>query len=243
MILRRLSKHVKDQNWFAVGLDFLIVVMGVLIAIQVANWNEARQESNRASALLERLELDFQEMRALAVEQNRGYYSNTVKLDELLTRIEDEQDPISDAEAGQLLNDGFLFRLPQATPISFQEMLSAGRLELLRDAELRVTLREYADTSRTIENASNLIATDYVVVVRELTPYFRTIRAPNEDTPQLVSDIGELNVAELRENPQIRALVTQMFNGQANMQTLTSAQIASIDEVLEAIHAFAERAP
>jgi hypothetical protein len=29
MILRRIMKHVSDQNWFAVGLDFLIVVFGV----------------------------------------------------------------------------------------------------------------------------------------------------------------------------------------------------------------------
>jgi len=29
MILRSLSKHVKDQNWFAVVLDFGIVVIGV----------------------------------------------------------------------------------------------------------------------------------------------------------------------------------------------------------------------
>ncbi|WP_439620141.1 hypothetical protein [Hyphomonas sp.] len=242
MILRRLTKHIKDQNWFAVGLDFLIVVIGVLIAIQLANWDEARQERNRASALLERLESDFQEMRALAVEQNSGYYRNTVNLDELLTRIEDEQDPISDAEAGQLLNDGLFFRLPQATPISFQEMLSAGRLELLQDAELRVKLREYANTSRTIENASNLVANGYVVIVGELAPYFTTIRAPNENSSQLVSDIGELNVAELREDPRPRALVSQMFLGQANMQSLTASQIASIDEVLEAIHGFAEPA-
>lgn len=33
MILRRLTKHVKDQNWFAVALDFLIVVVGVFIGI------------------------------------------------------------------------------------------------------------------------------------------------------------------------------------------------------------------
>ena len=30
MILRRITEHVKAQNWFAVGLDFFIVVVGVL---------------------------------------------------------------------------------------------------------------------------------------------------------------------------------------------------------------------
>jgi hypothetical protein len=240
MIFRRVKAHIENENWFAVGVDFCIVVVGVFIGIQVANWNEARAAQIRTAALLERLERDFEGMRVRAVEQNRGYYRNTVNLDELLTRVEDEQDPISNTEAGQLLNDGLFFRLPQAAPISFQEMLSAGRLELLQDAELRVARREYADTSRTIENASNLIASGYVVVVGDMTPYTTTIRAPNEVSSQLVSDIGELNVAELREDPHVRALVTRMFMGQANMQTLTASQIASIDEVLAAIHAFEE---
>ncbi|CAN0603893.1 unnamed protein product, partial [Ectocarpus sp. 12 AP-2014] len=44
MILRSLTKHVKDQNWFAVGLDFAIVIVGVFIGIQVSNWNESQRE-------------------------------------------------------------------------------------------------------------------------------------------------------------------------------------------------------
>jgi hypothetical protein len=43
MLLRRITKHVKDQNWFAVGLDFFIVVVGVFIGIQLGNWNDTRQ--------------------------------------------------------------------------------------------------------------------------------------------------------------------------------------------------------
>ena len=42
MLLRSLTKHVNDQNWIAIGIDFIIVVVGVFIGIQVANWNEAR---------------------------------------------------------------------------------------------------------------------------------------------------------------------------------------------------------
>ena len=44
MLLRRISKHVKDQNWFAVIIDFLIVVVGVFIGIQVSNQNAWRVE-------------------------------------------------------------------------------------------------------------------------------------------------------------------------------------------------------
>lgn len=35
MILRRLTTHVKDQNWFAVALDFIIVVTGIWVALMV----------------------------------------------------------------------------------------------------------------------------------------------------------------------------------------------------------------
>lgn len=34
MLLRRITQHVKDQNWFAVGLDFLIVVVSVFIVFR-----------------------------------------------------------------------------------------------------------------------------------------------------------------------------------------------------------------
>ena len=61
MLLRRITKHVTDQNWFAVLIDFLIVVVGVFIGIQVANWNEARQERHQEREFLIRLHQDFED--------------------------------------------------------------------------------------------------------------------------------------------------------------------------------------
>lgn len=56
MLLRRLSKHVKDQNWFAVGIDFAIVVIGVFIGLQVATWNDTQSTKSELRASLERLD-------------------------------------------------------------------------------------------------------------------------------------------------------------------------------------------
>ena len=55
MLLRRLTRHIKDQDWFAVGIDFIIVIVGVFIGIQVANWNEAQKDKAGLAASLERL--------------------------------------------------------------------------------------------------------------------------------------------------------------------------------------------
>jgi hypothetical protein len=42
MLLRRITQHVREQNWFAVGVDFVSVVVGVFLGILIGNWNEAR---------------------------------------------------------------------------------------------------------------------------------------------------------------------------------------------------------
>ena len=55
MLLRRLTRYVKDQNWFAVGVDFVIVIVGVFIGIQVANWNDVQKDKAGVTAALERL--------------------------------------------------------------------------------------------------------------------------------------------------------------------------------------------
>lgn len=59
MLLRRITKHITEQNWFAVFIDFLIVVVGVFIGIQVANWNEERIERSLEREYLEQLHDDF----------------------------------------------------------------------------------------------------------------------------------------------------------------------------------------
>ena len=53
MLLRSLTKHVKDQNWFAVALDFFIVVVGILIAFQITNWNEGRADRQKEAEFFE----------------------------------------------------------------------------------------------------------------------------------------------------------------------------------------------
>ena len=52
MLFRRMTHHLKSQNWFAVGLDFLIVVVGVFIGLQVGNWNDAARERAKETAIL-----------------------------------------------------------------------------------------------------------------------------------------------------------------------------------------------
>jgi len=46
MIVRRLVERIRRQDWTAVAIEFVIVVLGILVGLQVNNWNVDR--SNRA---------------------------------------------------------------------------------------------------------------------------------------------------------------------------------------------------
>lgn len=71
MTLRRVTEHVREQNWTAVGIDFLIVVVGVFIGIQVSNWNETRSEIARERLLLGELRAELAEsIKQLRIKQD-----------------------------------------------------------------------------------------------------------------------------------------------------------------------------
>ena len=60
MILRSITKHVRDQNWFAVGLDFFIVVFGVFVGLQVQQWSTERTADAHEIKLLGELRTELE---------------------------------------------------------------------------------------------------------------------------------------------------------------------------------------
>ena len=42
MLLSKLTTNLKSQNWLGVILDFLVVVIGIFVALQAADWNKSR---------------------------------------------------------------------------------------------------------------------------------------------------------------------------------------------------------
>ena len=58
MIFRRVKKHVKNEDWFAVFIDFFIVVTGVFLGIQLGNWNAARADKAAYMQALERFAVE-----------------------------------------------------------------------------------------------------------------------------------------------------------------------------------------
>ena len=68
MILARLSAAIRAQNWFAVVLEFVIVIAGVVIGFQVTAWNadrgERQSELRYLSSLIADVDLTIERYRS-----------------------------------------------------------------------------------------------------------------------------------------------------------------------------------
>ena len=59
MLLRRFLTHFRAQDWLAIVLDFVIVVVGIFVGLQVDSWNQERKERTREQASLQQLYTDL----------------------------------------------------------------------------------------------------------------------------------------------------------------------------------------
>jgi hypothetical protein len=74
VILRRLAQNLKDQNWTAIGIEFVLLVLGVFLGIQAANWNEQRETEQKAAVFTERL-IDDLRREGLRRDRQVKYYN------------------------------------------------------------------------------------------------------------------------------------------------------------------------
>ena len=143
MLLRRITQHVKDQNWFAVFLDFIIVVFGVFIGIQVANWNNERADKKLDELYTIRLhdEIELATQAVIRVQdETRQTLDLATQALEILTYGGEPNDLSEDQcyaiFASHIVRSG---RVPIPT---LSELLASGRASILANDRLRAALLE-----------------------------------------------------------------------------------------------------
>lgn len=150
MILRSVIKHVREQNWFAVGLDFLIVVVGVYIGIQVANWNDARIEAVLEGVLVESLQRDFETI----LHADRERYERTIAAPQDLAALIDSIRSGEEPERSVVwpgIEAALLAYATTPPSPTYEELVATGRLSRLTNDELRRALAEF-ERSRSNEH-------------------------------------------------------------------------------------------
>lgn len=138
MLLRRISKHINDQNWFAVLIDFAIVVFGVFIGIQVANWNEVQSSKAELRTSLERLEKEITHNLGL-IDHVLNYYHDG-KADMSLGR--EALNACDYTPEGQAALERIFFDLiedvqPNFVTVALDQLADQGRYQQLLSAQFQ----------------------------------------------------------------------------------------------------------
>ena len=144
MILNRLSKSIRRQDWFAVLIEFVVVVVGIFAGLQANEWALERQDRKMERASHERLFLEAdsaQQMLGDVVQ--RTLQMNRIRRNSV--QFVDSDDPVPEVELPLKIGINTLGFFPAVMPISvaYDELKSSGQMQLIRSAALRGQIAEF----------------------------------------------------------------------------------------------------
>ncbi len=124
------TKYLK----YAIG-EIVLVVIGILIALQINNWNEQRKENSNEQAILKRLEKEFISNKEQL--QDKIEFRNTLikSCKQLLAYFDKPENATRDSILVYLSN----FQPSTFDPIQ-NDLVSSGTIEILKDEELKQLL-------------------------------------------------------------------------------------------------------
>lgn len=227
MLLRRVIQHVKDQNWFAIAMDFAIVVVGVFLGIQVSNWNEARSAAAAERTMLRELRSALQ-ADAKSVSAVLDHYR---LVDESVVRLLDHLHDCAPYVPALDRDFGVLYGFGHAgfNRAAYESLKSQG-LDMISNDRLRSHIAGVYEQSYGQAQAS--IDAELRVIVDLLEPYFLAHFTDHEftqsatplDYDSLCKDATFLNTVDYR-------LQVTRQNGIPTAE----ATIAEINALIEAI--------
>ena len=233
MILRRLSQSLKEQNWTAIVIEFVLLVSGVFLGIQVANWNATQQDHKREAEFITRLNSDFEKIDARLVLNNSRWELKTTATLRVLADLDAFQKtdrwPRTKSEMIADLNDTFNSRIPAPRSATYIELLSAGQLGLIRNAKLRNALLEY-------DAQVGYSMTAFDVLVKRVEPFMGTLVAYLEfDQTKTIANIpternpneqvwSDLDLERFAADPEVKTAMKMYAVASRNQLLLVKRQ-------------------
>lgn len=146
MRLRRILEHVRDQNWAAIVLDFVIVVAGVFIGFQLSNWNAERIARNGADDLLQRMITEVEDARVEMADYQTEHADILDRGLDLSVRLNAVEGCLAmDDEMKQLILLVGDFPPPRFSLATAREAIETGSLSVIGYADLRNEVRRIID--------------------------------------------------------------------------------------------------
>jgi hypothetical protein len=252
MILRRLTQNLREQNWTAITIEFLIVVLGVFIANQVTDWNAHEADKRRGSAYMQQL---AQELQSDLAERERliGYYNavqaGAARANALLQQAApDPRELVIDAYRASEYAYG------ESSRATWDEIIASGDVALIPNAA-RLAADDYYEIDAAQEVRTTFSNSPYRQLVRRLISYDvqNAMRAHCSDRNDAdghilgfvatcslegVSDADIIASAHaLERNPQVLADLRYQLSDLATAHDNLGRDITRADRALAALRA------
>lgn len=214
MILRRISEHVKRHDWFAVGVDFVIVVFGVFVANQVTILNQQRLERRAEAEIIQQLRADVSaaiaELQRVTSNQ-RDADSRDAVLRDLVASFYGHPAPPLDQDVcrsiGMLANITNLVR-PLA---GVDEIVAGGGLSRITDRRLSALVSDYHDFRRYTDYQFARYSELLTPLDEEFPQYFGTEPYWEEES-RSIRIRGTCNPEALRADPAFRVRLARAID-------------------------------
>jgi len=134
--------NIRKYLLYAIG-EILLVVIGILIALQINTWNQQRIEAQKESRYISELNRDLNSQLQEIQYLNETLSSSLERLNMLIDLL-DENEPLKVNEKIASL----FFSIYERTSFTikdpiYQELIATGNIELIRNKELRNSIIQY----------------------------------------------------------------------------------------------------
>lgn len=211
MLLQRVTKHIKEQNWFAVIIDFLIVVSGIFIGLQVTEWSNSESEKLR-------LDKQFSLLRDEAKLNDSLIQNRLNSSSEILAHIEfieENLKPDATSEKAMFILQRLVRTagLPELTlqEIALNDLESSGALREIRGSKISKAISNWKK-----QQAKVLRVERDVLHFRDryMTSYFLSVKGMAKTVYQhinpesaLFEQLPDADIKNLTENTDIFNLI------------------------------------
>ncbi len=190
MISERLRRALREQNWFAVALEVVVVVVGVVLGFQVSTWGQGRADLAREAGYLEQLGQDAQETVRRMDEADSALAPVLRAHAQLLRAYRQPEAPPRDSVLSWL-GSAFNFEAPAPVVGTAEAIVQSGDLALIRNDSLRRALPSYLERSdtrrRDVQADVALFGQAFVEGTRRYDPWAITGEAESQSYVDSVS--------------------------------------------------------
>ena len=147
-LFRTISKKLIEQSkvrsyfFYAIG-EIILVVIGILIALQINNWNIDSENKKIEQNIIENLNLEFKQNKNSLQEYINHHRSILKSTKDMMNLIGEPEDLLNKHNLDSLIAESLDYREYNPSQTSYTDLISSGRLNLI-SSDLRILLFDWS---------------------------------------------------------------------------------------------------